>query len=110
MEALEDLIQLVVRNADAAIAHRSHDVIAFVDDVDEDLASLRRILDCIFEKIADDLLEPVAIADNDRIGVGNIEMKAAVADRGVMVMHEIAHELDPLQRLVANLETAGLDA
>src|SRR5207302_2470428 len=50
MEALEDLIQLVVRNADAAIADRSHDVIAFVDDVDEDLASLRRILDCIFEK------------------------------------------------------------
>ena len=95
MEPLEDLIQLVVRNADAAIAHGSHDVIAFVDDVDEDLASLRRILDCIFEKIADHLLEPVAIADDDRIGVGDIEMKATVADRGVMVMHEIAHERKP---------------
>ena len=88
-----------------------HELIAAVFDVDADVAAVGRVLHRVLEQIAEDLLEAIAVADDDRLWlVGNVELEAAVADRGVMAMHDVAHERRPRDRLAADLQASGLDA
>src|SRR5436190_22936527 len=79
MESLEDLSQLVLRNADAPVAHRGHDLIAAILHVDVDLASLRRVLDRVLQKVAQNLLQAIAIANDHRPAVRDVEMEPSIA-------------------------------
>src|SRR5687768_2237907 len=110
MEALEYLAQLIGRDADAAVADSRDERVALIVDRDRDVAPFRRILDRVLEQIAEDLLEAIAIAGDDPAEIRNADVEAAVADRGVMAMHDVAHELRPGNRVAANLEPSGLDA
>src|SRR5204863_3481550 len=65
MEALEDLPELVGRNADAAIAHGSEQRVAFVVHRDGNVAAVGRILHRVLQQLAEDLLEAIAIAGDD---------------------------------------------
>jgi hypothetical protein len=62
VEALEDLAELVGRDADAAVAHRGHELAAVLDG-DADVAAVRRVLHRVLEQIAEHLLEAVAVAE-----------------------------------------------
>src|SRR5436190_23962422 len=109
-ESLEELPDLVGRNADAAIAHGSEQRVAFVVHRDGNVAAVGRILHRVLQQIAEDLLEAIAIAGDDLVRARNADVEAPVADRGVMAMHDVAHELRPGNLIAADFETAGLDA
>src|SRR3954452_21561026 len=99
MESLEDLPQLVGRNAHAAIAYRGHDVIAAIVHIDADVAALGRVLDRVLQQVAEDLLKAVAIAVDDALVAFDIDAEVTIAECGVMAMHDVAHEVRPRNRL-----------
>src|SRR5438105_7074948 len=110
MKSLEDVSQLVGGDSHSAIADRSDDLIASIVDVDENLASFRRIFDRVLEQISEDLLETVAVAGDHRPTGGHVDMETTIADRRVMALHDIANERCPRNRFAANLQTSGFDA
>src|ERR1700694_1342173 len=110
MEALEDLIQLVRWNADASIGDRRHYLTVADFDTDENLAALRRVLHGVLEQIAENLLEPITIAENDGLRLRNIEVESPSAHRGVVALHDIANEPRPVNRLTPHLQTSRFDA
>src|SRR5207248_6423329 len=69
VEALEDLLDLIGRNPDAAVADGGHDGVAPVLDDDVDVAPLGRVLHGILEQVAQDLFQTIAIAVDDAIGL-----------------------------------------
>ena len=79
-------------------------------DAHENLAAVRRVLHRVLEKIAENLLETIAIALHALRRVGNLDVKAAIAHRGVMTMDDVAHERRPRNRLAANLQPSRFDA
>src|SRR5438132_333135 len=110
MKSLEDVSQLVGGDSHSAIADRSDDLIASIVDVDENLASLRRIFDRVLEQISEDLLETIAVAGDHRAARRHVHVETAIADGGVMPLHDIANERCPRNRLAANLQTSSFDA
>src|SRR4051812_25842068 len=62
METLEPLSELVGGDSDSAVINRSDDHIAPCLDRDAYVASIRRVLHGVFQQVAENLLQPVAIA------------------------------------------------
>src|ERR1041385_5048499 len=79
-------------------------------DVDADVAPFRRILHGVLQQIAEDLLEAVAIAVDDALTAVDVDAEVPVAERGVMAVHDVAHEVRPWNRFAADLQASGLDA
>src|SRR2546423_8733689 len=82
VEALEDLPDLVGGDADAAVAHRGHELIAAVLEAHVDVAAVRGVLLRVLEQIAEHLLEAVAVARDLLIRLRERDVKLAVAAGG----------------------------
>src|SRR6185295_17438337 len=110
MEALEELRNLVFRNADAVIDDARLRSAAFDVDVHLDVRSVGRVLQRVRQQVVDDLAHAIGISDDDDVVGLRVE-----ANRARWILHAeggatALEELRPANRLLMNLQTIRLDA
>jgi hypothetical protein len=110
MESLEEVGQLIGRDADPGILHAEFERISIRMEGDRDSSRLR-VLECIRQQVQDDLLPHVAV-DVGGLGRGRAiddELHAGPLDGRAEDARQIGRQGGQVRRLVDRLDAARLD-
>src|SRR5258706_1381408 len=110
VEALEQLRDLVFRDADAIVDDRREHIAAVHVGIELDVAPLGGVLDGVGEEVVDDLSHAVGVDVHRRLGNGGVEGDAAGSILHTEGATAAIEELQPADGLPVDLQAVGLDA